>query len=858
MLKVLKWILKAGLTGAIISVIALIALYFYLLPSLPDASKLKEFQLQTPLKVYSQDGKLISQYGEKKRIPLTLDEIPLQMQQAFLAIEDSRFYLHPGIDPIGIGRAVLNLIVTGKKGQGASTITQQVARNYFLTREKTYIRKIREVFLAWNIEQSLTKDEILLAYLNKIPLGHRSFGVGAAAQVYYGKNVNELSLAQIAVIAGLPKAPSSLNPIRSPSRAKARRNLVLGRMLDLKFINSEQYQEATQAPITAKRHGAKIELYAPYLGEMVRAHMVKTYGREAAYSTGFNVFTTVNSHVQTAAQTAVAKNIINYDQRHGYRGPEKNIDIDALITNAQTIQDTNVIDNLNHIISSPLKNISNVRILLPAIVTALEPQSFNAILRTGESISIPWDNMKWARRYIDDDHQGKAPSLSSDIVARGDVIRVFKRDGLWHLSQIPEVSSALISLDPHDGAIRSIIGGFDFKRSQFNRVTQAKRQIGSNIKPFLYSYAMDRGFTLSSIINDVPITQWDKSQGAAWRPKNSPPIYNGPTRLRLGLSQSKNVMSVKLIQKLGIRNTIDHLTQFGFQKDELPVGESLALGSASVTPLEAATGYAVFANGGFLVSPYYIERIADAHNNSLVVTTPLVACSACETAETLELDLLTVGQSDVLTTDYLNQQCMLSKSRIAPRVISQQNAFLVREMLQSVITGGGNWSKKTGWSGTGWRVANTIKRKDIGGKTGTTNDSKDAWFSGISPHLVASTWIGFDNPSRALGKTRTNSNFDRKQIKGAESGAKSAMPAWIDFMNVALQDYPEQAKEIPAHIKTVRIDITTGLLTTKTDYTSRFEYFIEGTQPTKFVDSVQRKQSPTSNTTENIFADDIF
>ena len=856
MLKVLKWILKAGLIGTILGIISLIALYLYLSPSLPDASKLKEFQLQTPLKVYSQDGKLISQYGEKKRIPLAFDEIPIHMRQAFLAIEDSRFYVHPGIDPIGIGRAVINLIVTGKKGQGASTITQQVARNYFLTREKTYIRKIREVFLALNIEQALTKDEILLAYLNKIPLGHRSFGVGAAAQVYYGKKVNELTLAQIAVIAGLPKAPSSLNPIRSPSRAKARRNLVLGRMLDLQFINQEQYQEAVNAPITAKRHGAKIELYAPYLGEMVRAHMVNTYGREAAYSTGFNVYTTVNSRIQTAAQSAVATNIINYDQRHGYRGPERQIDIDALIAKDQL--DSQVIDNthLNQIISSPLKNIKNVRILLPAIVKTIEEQSFIAVLKTGESISIPWDNMKWARRYIDDDHQGKAPSQSSDIVARGDVIRVFKRNDLWHLSQIPEVSSALVSLDPHDGAIRSIIGGFDFKRSQFNRVTQAKRQIGSNIKPFLYSYAMDRNFTLASIINDVPITQWDRSQGAAWRPKNSPPIYNGPTRLRLGLSQSKNVMSVKLIQKLGIKNTINHMTKFGFQKDELPIGESLALGSASVTPLEAATGYATFANGGFLVTPYYIERINDANNNSIIVTEPLIACAECETAE--KIYIAAFNDTDSLSTDFLNQQCMVNKSRIAPRVISQQNAFLVREMMQSVITGGGNWSKKTGWSGTAWRVANTIKRKDIGGKTGTTNDSKDAWFSGISPNLVASTWIGFDNPSRALGKTRANSNLGRKQIKGAESGAKSAMPAWIDFMNVALQDYPEQPKKIPANIKTVRIDITTGLLTTKTDHTSRFEYFLEGTQPTKYIDSVNIKQQSRDNTTDNHFDDDIF
>lgn len=847
MLKFLKWILKASLIGSLLGVTSLVSLYLYLSPGLPDAKELNDFQLQTPLKVYSQDGKLISQYGNKKRIPLTFNEVPLMMQQAFLAIEDSRFYQHPGIDPIGIIRAAINLVVTGKKGQGASTITQQVARNYFLTREKTYIRKIREVFLAWDIEQELTKDEILLAYLNKIPLGHRSFGVGAAAQVYYGKHVSELTLAQIAVIAGLPKAPSSLNPIRSPSRAKARRNLVLRRMHDLEFITQEQYDTAYNAPITGKRHGAKIELYAPYLGEMVRAHMVEKYGREAAYSSGFNVYTTVPSHLQTVAQSAVATNILNYDLRHGYRGPEQQIDIETL---ALTNDETANADAIN-LITASIKKLKDVRSLQPAIVTIINEQTFQATLKSGEIITVDWDQMKWARPYIDDDHQGSAPKLSSEIVARGDVIRVINNNGVWHLSQIPEVSSAFISLDPFDGAMRAIIGGFDFNKSQFNRVVQAKRQIGSNIKPFLYSYAMEREFTLATIINDVPITQWDMSQGAAWRPKNSPPIYNGPTRLRLGLSKSKNVMSVKLIQKLGIRATINHMTKFGFLKDDLPIGESLALGSASLTPLEAATGYATFANGGFLITPYFIERITDSNDDIIAMTTPLIACTDCETATQLSLNEFAPIESIAL-----NQQCMTEKNQLAPRVISQQNAFLVNEMMRSAITGGGNWSKKTGWSGTAWRVAQTIKRKDIGGKTGTTNDSKDAWFSGVTPHLVASTWIGFDNPSRALGRTRANNNFGNKQVKGTESGAKSAMPAWVDFMSIALRDYAEERTVVPSNITTVRIDIATGLLTTKTDHTSRFEYFIDGTQPTRYVESSSEISS--GNAIDSQFADDIF
>ncbi len=853
MLKFLKWTLITGLIGGLLGIISLVGLYMYLSPDLPDATKLKEFKLQTPLKVFSQDGKLISQYGEKKRIPLTFDEVPLQMRQAFLAIEDSRFYQHPGIDPIGIVRAAINLAVTGKKGQGASTITQQVARNYFLTREKTYIRKIREVFLAWNIEQELSKDEILLAYLNKIPLGHRSFGVGAAAQVYYGKSVDELTLAQMAVIAGLPKAPSTLNPIRSPSRAKARRNLVLKRMHDLKYIDNAEYEAAKNAPITGKRHGAKIELYAPYLGEMVRAHMVETYGRETAYSNGFNVYTTVPSELQLAAQNAVATNILNYDLRHGYRGPEQQFDLEKVLDVAKNESSESIDIDPNSIIAKLLSKTRDVRILQPAVVKTVNEQVFEAVLKNGESIIIEWDQMKWARAFVDDNNQGAAPQAAIDIVALGDLIRVFKKQDKWHLSQVPEVSSSLVSLDPYDGAMRSIIGGFDFNKSQFNRVTQAKRQIGSNIKPFLYSFAMDKGFTLASIINDVPITQWDRSQGAAWRPKNSPPIYNGPTRLRLGLSQSKNVMSVKLIQKLGIRNSINHMTKFGFQKDDLPIGESLALGSASVTPLEAATAYATFANGGFLISPYFIERITDSTQGVVEIANPPIACQACEQAPEIVID-----NFSPLESIELSQQCMMDKSKLAPRVISAQNAFLVTEMLKSVITGGGNWSKKTGWSGTGWRIANTIKRKDIGGKTGTTNDSKDAWFSGISPYFVTSTWIGFDNPSRALGRTRTNKNLDKSQVKGAESGAKSAMPTWIEFMHFALKDYPQQRKTVPANIKTVRIDIATGLLTTKTDHTSRFEYFIAGTEPTTFVDVEQSTTATTVDSVDDQFEDDIF
>ena len=850
-LNALVRVIRSIIFLAILGGMSILGLYLYFSPDLPDASTLKEIKLQTPLKVFTLDGKLISQYGEKRRTPLTLEQIPKKMQQAFLAIEDSRFYQHPGIDPIGITRAVFSLITTGKKKQGASTITQQVARNYFLTREKTFTRKIKEIFLALNIEQELTKDQILLAYLNKIPLGHRSFGVGAAAQVYYGKNPDQLTLAQMAVIAGLPKAPSTLNPIRSPTRSKARRNLVLKRMLVLGYINNDEFEQAFNAPTTAKRHGAQIEVYAPYLGEMVRHWMVNKYGKTQAYSSGFNVYTTVPSHLQIAAQQAVATNIYDYDLRHGYRGPEQQLWQDKEYSNSKVSLPTEPLSTTE--ITDYLSQIKYYKQLQPAVVIATEKQSLTALLSSGEQITVPWQHMKWARKFIDDEHQGSAPTLAADIVTAGDLIRVIAVKDSWKLTQIPQVSSALVSISPRDGAIMAIVGGNNFAESQFNRVTQAKRQIGSNIKPFIYSYALSKGFTLASIINDAPITKWNKSQGLAWRPKNSPPIYNGPTRLRLGLAQSKNVMSVKLIRELGIKGSINHLTKFGFNKKDLPYGESLALGSASISPLDAVTGYATFANGGFKVEPYFIDRIENQDQQNIYQAQPLIACLACEKSNS-------TSEHNNIEVPLFEDFCWLPADRLAPRIISEQNAFLVSEMMRSVISGGGNWSKGTGWSGTGWR-AGVLKRRDIGGKTGTTNNLKDTWFSGISTNLVATTWVGFDNPGRTLGKTRKNVNLGKNQVKGKEAGAKTAQPQWIKFMAVALKDYPEQSIYIPEGITTARIDRATGLLTTKTDYSSRFEYFITGSAPTEYIEPTQ----PTifndyldSDRPNSDFEDDIF
>ena len=767
---------------------------------------LKNVQLQTPMQVFTKDGLLINQFGEKRRIPVTIDQIPEPLLQAFLATEDNRFYDHIGIDPIGIVRSALVLISTGEKKQGASTITMQLARNFFLTREKAYIRKVKEIFIAIHIENLLSKDEIFELYLNKIELGNRAFGIGAAAQVYYGKELKELTLAQMAMIAGLPKAPSALNPIRNPKRAKARRNVVLGRMLDEKYISRAQYNEATNQPITAYFHGAEIDLYAPYISEMVRAEMVSRYGIDKAYNSGFKVYTSVESNIQQAAQTALVNNLHAYDMRHGFRGPE------AILWDPQT-EPTPSDSKLLNI----LKEANELGPLKAAAVLNVSDRSAEVILKSGERTTLTWDNLKWARKFITRYRQSFAPEAASDILTPGMQIWLRKNDdNSYILSQIPEAASAIVSLDPQDGRIKAIVGGYSFEQSQYNRAVQAKRQVGSNIKPFIYSAALEKGYTLASILNDAPINQWDKSQGVAWRPKNSPAIYNGPIRIRRALAQSKNVISVRLLRGVGLQRTADHLLKFGFADEDINRSESLALGSASITPLELARGMSTFANGGHLIEPYFISEIQDAMGNTLFKTNPTVICDDEATTP-----------SSLMLSEQVAPNC-------APQIISKQNAFLIASAMNSAIWGGGSWSHKTGWSGTGWR-AQALKRRDLSGKTGTTNDSVDTWFTGFNRDVMTSVWVGFDNPGNTLGRSTYNNNLGSGQISGAESGAKTAQPAWVDFMRVALDGKPAAPIEPPEGLVSIRIDLETGLLSHKNDYTSRFEYFEKGTAPTKYV-----------------------
>jgi penicillin-binding protein 1A len=754
--------------------------------------------------------------------------MPPELIKAFIATEDSRFYEHHGVDPVGIFRAASIALMSGHASQGASTITQQLARNFFLSPERTLMRKIKEAFLAIRIEQLLSKDEILELYLNKIYLGYRAYGVGAAAQVYFGKPIDQLSLSEMAMIAGLPKAPSTFNPLYSHTRALARRNVVLARMLDQNYITQQQYNEARNSPLTASYHGPEIAFSAPYLSEMVRQEMVKRYG-DKAYEDGYKVYTTVTRHLQEAAQQAVRNNVMAYDMRHGYRGPTN-----VLWKVGEASWDQTRIQNA-------LKNLPTYGPLNAAVITSASADHATAMLKDGSSVTLNMAGVRWARAYKSDTLQGPTPRSVTQVLQTGQQIWVRKVNDDWWLGQVPAVNSALVSLNPEDGAVRALVGGFDFNQSMFNRATQALRQVGSNIKPFLYTAAMDRGLTLASILNDVPISRWDAGAGADWRPKNSPPTYAGPIRLRQGLGESKNVVMVRAMRAMGVDYAAEYLQRFGFPAQNIVHTESLALGAASFTPMQVVRGYAVMANGGFLIDPYFIAKIENEQGGVIFEEKPKIACPQCnlpviygDTKKSVALNEESV--ENVATSDQSQNQTVPQpeleqvpaqpggEQQYAPHVINTPLSFLIKSALNTNIFG------EPGWMGTGWRAGRDLKRNDIGGKTGTTNSSKDAWFSGYGPGVVTSVWIGFDD-SRALGRS-TMSGAIPDQISGYEGGAKSAQPAWDDYMKSALEGVPVQPLTPPDGVVTVNIDRGTGKLANGGN--SRQEYFINGTQPTEY------------------------
>ncbi|MEX0444742.1 peptidoglycan glycosyltransferase/peptidoglycan DD-transpeptidase MrcA [Xenorhabdus sp. SGI246] len=823
-MKFIKYFLILVVVCILLGTVSILGLYKYIEPQLPDVATLKDVRLQTPMQVFSADGELIAQYGEKRRLPLTLSEIPPLMVKAFIATEDSRFYEHHGVDPIGIIRAASVVMTSGHASQGASTITQQLARNFFLSPEKTLIRKAKEAFLAIKVEQLLTKNEILELYLNKIYLGYRAYGVGAAAHVYFGKNVNELTLGEMAMIAGLPKAPSTFNPLYSHERALNRRNVVLGRMLEEGYITQQQYYQARSEKLIARYHTPQIVFSAPYLTEMVRQEMINRYG-ENAYTDGYKVYTTITRKSQLAAVDAVRTNVIDYDVRHGYRGAQE-----VLWKAGQPVWSQSQIIN-------KLKTLQKYDPLLPAVVTKSNATQAEAMLTDGSKVELTMAGVRWARRFKTDNLQGPVPQSVNEVIRAGEQIWVRKVNNIWWLAQLPEVNAALVSINPMNGAIEALVGGFNFELSKFNRVTQSLRQVGSNIKPFLYTAAMDKGLTLASLLNDAPISRWDAGAGTDWRPKNSPPTYDGPIRLRQGLGQSKNVVMVRAMRAMGVDYAADYLKRFGLPGENVVRTESLALGSPSFTPMQLVRGYAVMANGGYLVDPYFINKIENDEGKVLFEAKPKIACPQCtdipviygDTARSIELSedsIENVAHSNLSAEPALPQPNLESVApnvntddqQYAPHVISTPLAFLIHDALKTNIFG------EPGWMGTGWRAARDLKRRDIGGKTGTTNSSKDAWFSGYGPDRVATVWIGFDEHSKSLGRTPA--------LKG-EGGAKTAQPIWDDFMKMALEGVAEKVMEPPEGIVSVTIDRATGKLSNGGTNT-RKEYFIEGTQPTEY------------------------
>lgn len=831
---------------------ALIGTYLYLNPSLPDVERLKQIELQVPLRVFSADGKLIGEFGEKRRDPVTFEETPQFLVDAILSAEDDGFYSHQGVDITGLLRAVAQLAMSGSIQSGGSTITMQVARNFFLSRNQTFSRKFNEILLALKIEKELSKEEILTLYLNKIYLGNRAYGVKTAARVYYGKELSELSLAQAAMIAGLPKAPSSYNPIANPTRALIRRNWILGRMQLLNKISDEQYEAAFNEPVSASHHGQQLDLYAPYVAEIAREKALELFG-DKAYTGGYNVYTTIDSRLQAAGQRAVVNGLLAYTQRHGYRGPEERFDTAELLPldNTESTPETAsandgdnsntdsiVIDDsrLGEVNLLPwlekLRAIPRYGKLTPAAVISIKDKSFTAILASGETATVEWrDGINKAGKYINENFYSPVPNSAKKIVQLGDVVRIFQIPNesdpqaedansepyRWQFSQIPAIQGALTAIDPSDGAIRTVVGGFDFTQTSFNRATQAKRLPGSNFKPFIYSIGLEHGLTAASIFNDAPVVVEGGSLESAWRPENASGKFYGPTRLRKALYLSRNLVSIRLLRNIGIQTAIEGLERFGIDGSKVPKNLSMVLGTYVMTPLEVATGYGVFANGGYKVEPYLVEKITDSEGTTIFQEIPYKVPSAAPTTTTAETDTVLgtpLNQLARETDRTLAEQPATTKP--APRVMDERVTYIMNSILRDVVKRG--TAKK----------AQRLGRSDIGGKTGTTNGPTDAWFSGFNSHLVATAWVGFDN----------NSKIGRR-----EYGGTAALPIWIEFMETALKEVPDTLPPQPSGVVTVRINPDTGELTLPDDPNGIKEVFLEENVPTELPESLETGDS---------------
>ena len=780
MVKFLRWGLGFLLFLSIIGGIALAAVYFYITPDLPEVSELKAVHYQVPMRVLTHDGALISEFGEKRRMPLAIEDVPERLKQAVIAAEDDRFYEHPGVDYMGLLRAAWSLALTGDRSQGGSTITMQVARNFFLTPERTYIRKLREIFLALKIEDELSKDEILALYLNQNFMGNRAYGVAAAARTYYGVDVRQLTLPQIAMLAGLYKAPSKFNPVVNPERAKTRRNYVLRRMRENGYITAEEANAAMQAELTARIYNPKPDVEAGHLAEMVRAWLYDQYGEEA-YTRGLVVTTTIDSKLQQAANQAMRKALLGYSMRHGYRGPEAHHDLKP------GKLDLKAADRL-------LEKYPRYAGLLPGLVVGVEKKQAKVYLGRQQLIDLPLSAVEWARAYKDEDTLGPKIKSVADVLKVGDIIRVRQAGKGWQLAQVPKVGGALVSISPQNGRLYAMVGGYDYFLSRFNRATQAVRQPGSGFKPFIYSAALESGFTPASIFNDAPVVFHDLNLDRYWRPKNYSGRFYGPTRMRVALAKSRNMVSIRILRRVGIEQTISHIRKFGMTQRELPRDLSLALGSGALTPIELVSGYAVFANGGYRVEPWFVEQVTDLDGKVLYRHVPDVVCR-----KNCDKLIPSFSPDTDLPAD-------ASFGKPAKRVLPETNAWQVVSMMQDVIR-----------MGTATE-ARKLKRKDLAGKTGTTNDQIDAWFNGFTPDIVTTVWIGFDE-SKPLGRK--------------EAGGKLALPAWMDYMKVALQQFPEREWKKPTGMITVHIDPETGLQTDPGAPGAVLETFRAGKAPEK-------------------------
>lgn len=784
-----------------------------------------------PLRVYTAEGDLIAEYGEKRREPVMISEVPDSLKNAIIAAEDQHFYSHPGVAWQGLVRAAVYLVKTGRKGPGGSTITMQVARNFFLSNERTYDRKIREIFLSFKIESELAKDEILELYINKIYLGNRSYGFAAASKVYYGKKISELELAESAMLAGLPKAPSRYNPIVNPERALLRRDYVLGRLHALDMISDQEHTTARALPVTAKPHYAKPEAEAHYVGEMARARVQQLFGENWA-NAGYNVFTSIRSADQQAANLALRDALYDYERRHGYTGPIDQID-------EQTLSDPTAR-------SERLAELSDPGDLLPAAVLAIQDNTATVVTEFGDEFVLPFEEVEWARERINIDKRGDEITQVDEVLAVGDVIALQVRDdGTARFVQEPGVEGAFVAMEPTTGEITALVGGYDYYRSKFNRVTQARRQPGSTFKPFIYSAALDAGDTPATIYNDAPVVFHDDALEGEWRPSNYSGRFFGPTRLREALVKSRNLVSVRVLREIGIPFAVDYAQRFGFKEEHLPPDLSLALGSAGVSPLELTSAFSVFANGGYRVPAHFIERVEDPRGNVLYSTPKVVFCNDCDPAFASPLDAELDAESaepstgaaspdDESAAALRNEDATAAESAAAslelkkvlldtvdaPRVIDERNAFIMTSMMREVVQ-----------RGTARRAGEALKRGDLAGKTGTTNNQLDAWFVGYNPTVVAAAWIGSDGLD-PLGR--------------GEAGGVAALPMWTSFIGQTVTGSPEAELATPQGIETLRIDRKTG--EPAAGENTMLEFFLEDNLPDE--EAIERAQA-VQQSTEN-------